>query len=156
MAQLLSLLDTQISDLNQLLPLIHDFYQLFDYAYIEAAKRLTLEELFQNQTMGRIWLIQDNHTVVGYVYLSFYFSLEFGGRTAFLDELFILPAYRGKGFGSQVINLIEQRCTELNFRALHLESERKNEAATSLYERLGFVDYDRRLLTKLLPSPLSE
>ena len=153
MDQSLSLLDPQISDLDALLSLIHDFYQQFGYPYHKADKQLILEELLRNPSFGRIWFIQENQTVVGYVYLSFYFSLEFGGRTAFIDELSIAPAFRGRGLGTRVIHLIEQQCTELNFKALHLESERINDKATALYLRLGFVDYDRRLLTKRLDSP---
>jgi ribosomal protein S18 acetylase RimI-like enzyme len=146
----LSLLETQLSDIDQLLLLIHDFYQHFDYPYVEAEKRLTLESLLQNPTFGRIYFIQAGENTVGYVYLSFYFSLEFGGRTAFIDELFILPHYRGLGIGSRVIEQVEQQCRELQFQALHLESESKNTGATALYLKLGFLDYDRRLLTKRL------
>ena len=150
MNQSLSLLDTKVSDIDQLLVLIQDFYQHFDYPYIELEKRLTLEDLFERPTAGRIYLIQKEQKIVGYVFLSFYFSIEFGGRTAFIDELFVLPGDRGQGIGSKVINLIEQKCLELNLKAIHLESERTNEGATALYLKLGFVDYDRRLMTKKL------
>jgi len=150
MNQSLPLLDTNTSNIGQLLVLIHDFYQHFDYPYQEAEKRLTLENLFERPTAGRIYLIQTNQKVVGYVYLSFYFSLEFGGRTAFIDELFVIPGDRGQGIGSKVIDLVEQKCLALNLKALHLESERTNEGATALYLKLGFVDYDRRLMTKKL------
>lgn len=150
MNQSLSLLDTKVSDIEQILVLIQDFYQHFDYPYIESEKRLTLEDLFERPTAGRIYLIQKEQKIVGYVFLSFYFSIEFGGRTAFIDELFVLPRDRGQGIGSKVINLIEQKCLELNLKAIHLESERTNEGATALYLKLGFVDYDRRLMTKKL------
>ena len=150
MNQSLYLLDTKVSDIDQLLVLIQDFYQHFDYPYIELEKRLTLEDLFERPTAGRIYLIQKEQKIVGYVFLSFYFSIEFGGRTAFIDELFVLPGDRGQGIGSKVINLVEQKCLELNLKAIHLESERTNEGATALYLKLGFVDYDLRLMTKKL------
>ena len=150
MNQSLSLLDTQISDIDQLLVLIQDFYEHFDYPYTESEKRLTLENLFERPTAGRIYLIQKDEKIVGYVFLSFYFSIEFGGVTAFIDELFVLPRDRGQGTGSRVIHLVEQKCLELNLKAIHLESERTNERAIALYLKLGFVDYDRRLMTKKL------
>ena len=75
MNQSLSLLDTKISDIEQLLVLIQDFYQHFDYPYIESEKRLTLEDLFERPTAGRIYLIQKEQKIVGYVFLSFYFSI---------------------------------------------------------------------------------
>lgn len=148
MAEPLILVDTEIADIDQLLALIQEFYQHFGYSYNEADKRRTLEDLFQPPIAGRIWLIQREQKIIGYVFLSFYFSLEFGGRTAFIDELFILPSDRGQGVGSQAIKLVEQKCRDWNFKAIHLESERANEGATKLYLKLGFVDYDRRLLTK--------
>ena len=150
MNQSLSLRDTNLSDVDQLLDLIHNFYQHFDYPYTESEKRLTLEELFERPTGGRIYLIEKDEKIVGYVFLSFYFSLEFGGSTAFIDELFVLPRDRGQGTGSRVIHLVEQKCLELNLKAIHLESERTNERAIGLYLKLGFVDYDRQLMTKKL------
>ena len=58
MNQSLSLLDAQLSDIDQLLVLIHEFYQHFDYSYLESEKRLTLEELFKTPTTGCIYLQQ--------------------------------------------------------------------------------------------------
>ena len=150
MNQPLSLVNTETSDIDQLLVLIGNFYQHFDYPYTESEKRLTLQELFKRPTAGQIYFIQKDQKIVGYVYLSFYFSLEFGGPTAFIDELFVLSGDRGQGIGSGVIALVEQKCLELKLKAIHLESERTNEGATALYSRLGFVDYDRRLMTKKL------
>ncbi len=36
-------------------------------------------------------------TAAGYAALTFGFSLEVGGRDAFIDELFLIEAARGKG-----------------------------------------------------------
>jgi ribosomal protein S18 acetylase RimI-like enzyme len=150
MNQSVSLLDAEISNIEQVLVLIQDFYQHFDYPYTEAEKRLTLEELFKTPAAGCIYLIQKEENIVGYVFLSFYFSIEFGGLTAFIDELFVLPRDRGQGIGSGIIHLVEQKCLALNLKAIHLESERTNERAIALYSKLGFVDHNRRLMTKKL------
>jgi hypothetical protein len=55
MNQFLSLLETQISDIDQPLVLIQDFYQHFDYPFTESEKRLTLQDLFERLTAGRIY-----------------------------------------------------------------------------------------------------
>jgi ribosomal protein S18 acetylase RimI-like enzyme len=150
MNQSVSLLDAEISNIEQILVLIQDFYRHFGYPYTESEKRLTLEALFKTPTAGCIYLIQKEENIVGYVFLSFYFSIEFGGVTAFIDELFVLPRDRGQGTGSRIIHLVEQKCIELNLKAIHLESERTNERAIALYSKLGFVDHNRRLMTKKL------
>jgi len=36
--------------------------------------------------MGRVWLIQYQGQVIGYVILTLGYSLEYGGRDAFIDE----------------------------------------------------------------------
>ena len=150
MNQSVSLLDAEISNIEQILVLIQDFYRHFGYPYTESEKRLTLEALFKTPTAGCIYLIQKEQRIVGYVFLSFYFSIEFGGVTAFIDELFVLPRDRGQGTGSRIIHLVEQKCLALNLKAIHLESERTNERAIALYSKLGFVDHNRRLMTKKL------
>ncbi|MBE9195937.1 GNAT family N-acetyltransferase [Synechocystis sp. LEGE 06083] len=146
----LNLRPTQVDDLTKVLPLVEAFYQHFSYPFSQTEKAQTLRELWDNPDRGCFWLIEQDQGVVGYAYVSFYFSLEFGGRTAFIDELFISSDRRGQGIGSRIIELVEGECRKLNLKALHLESERSNERATALYKRMGFVDYDRRLLTKHL------
>lgn len=51
-----------------------------------------------------------------------------------LDDFYILPAYRGKGIGSAVLNAI---CNNTDGR-IFLYVFRKNNRAISLYKRFGF------------------
>lgn len=139
---------TQAKDLDVVLPIVEEFYRHFNYGFSRDEKSQTLQEIWADSNRGCLWLIEKDRAVVGYIYLAFYFSIEFGGKTAFIDELFILPEYRGQGIGSEIISLVEEQCRRLKLKALHLESERTNQRATALYLKLGFMDYDRRLLTK--------
>jgi GNAT superfamily N-acetyltransferase len=110
-----------------------------------------LAQLAEDAALGRVWLILADGEPVGYVAVTFGFSLEYGGRDAFVDELFVRPAQRGRGLGGRTLEAIEPRCAELGVRALHLVVERRNPRALSLYRRHGFRDNDRRLLSKRLP-----
>lgn len=49
--------------------------------------------------MGRVWLIQHQSLAIGYVILTLGFSLEYGGRDAFIDEFYIQANYQGQGIG---------------------------------------------------------
>jgi ribosomal protein S18 acetylase RimI-like enzyme len=100
--------------------------------------------------MGRVWLIQYQSQAIGYVILTFGYSLEYGGRDAFIDELYIEPAYQGQGIGKQTIKFLEEVCISLNVQALHLEVEKQNTSAQSFYRQVGFEDHDRYLMTKYL------
>ena len=76
------------------------------------------------------------------------YSIEYGGRDAFIDEVYIRAAYRGQGIGRQAMMFAETQCRALGVRALHLEVARDNTNAHALYRKVGFVDHDRYLMTK--------
>jgi GNAT superfamily N-acetyltransferase len=136
------------ADLEVVLSLAREFCAHFEYAWSDDVKRAAVESVLADPSLGRIHLIQsEGEEVAGYLFLSFYFSLEYGGRTAFVDELFVRPEHRGAGLGSDALRSVLGVARELGLTAVHLEAERTNPRAAALYVRLGFVDYDRTLLT---------
>ncbi|BCL34483.1 GNAT family N-acetyltransferase [Nostoc sp. MS1] len=105
-------------------------------------------QLLSDESMGRIWLIQSQNQGIGYVTLTLGYSLEYGGRDAFIDEIYIEPAFQGKGIGKQTISFLEEICISLNVGALHLEVERENTSAQGFYRQVGFTEHNRYLMTK--------
>jgi ribosomal protein S18 acetylase RimI-like enzyme len=103
-------------------------------------------------SLGRIWLIYSDETAIGYVVLTFGFSLEYHGRDAFIDELFLLEAYRGQGIGSKIMQFALDACPALGIHALHLEVEPDNQAGLRLYRKHGFEKHDRHLMTRRIDS----
>jgi GNAT superfamily N-acetyltransferase len=144
------LVSAKISDLDAMIPFVHAFYQHFKYPYIEMQKRKVLKALIANRPLGRALLIEYNKRHIGYVLLTFSFSLEFNGSIAFIDELFVKPSERQKGVGSQVLKQVENLCSKLGMRAVRLESEAENKRATALYAKSGYHDRGRHLMTKQL------
>lgn len=115
----------------------------------EGARRATLA-LLEGPLFGNVWLLKVAEEVVGYMVLTFGFSLEFGGRDALLDELFINEKYRGSGLGKQALHFAFEHCKEAGIRALHLEVLTGNDTAAAIYMRSGFKKDDRQLMTKWL------
>ena len=97
-----------------------------------------------------VHLVSSRNEVIGYIVLTFGFSLEFHGRDAFLDELYLSEEYRGKGIGEASLGFVEALCQREGIKALHLEVERRNRRAQELYRQAGYQDHDRYLLTKWL------
>jgi ribosomal protein S18 acetylase RimI-like enzyme len=140
----------ELSDRDILLSLIRQYYA-FDHIEADTdALRPSLETLISDPTLGRIWLIQaDNHNQpVGYVILTFGYDLEFGGRQATVTDLYIVPEYRGYGFGFKTLQFIEESCRTLGIRAFELQVKRENLAAQRLYERFGMMAHDRIPMSK--------
>ena len=137
-------------DEETLIPFVRDFYAHFDYPYAAAEKRAALAPSLRSPAVGRIFFVEAEGRPVGYTFLSFYVSIEYGGLTAFVDELYVMPGHRGRGLGTRVLHEVFALAPGLGLRAIHLESERSNTRATALYLRLGFIDHDRKLLTRLV------
>jgi ribosomal protein S18 acetylase RimI-like enzyme len=79
--------------------------------------------------------------------------MEYGGRNAFVDDLFIRPAFRGRGLGGQLVAHARALCEDLGVRAMHLEVARDNAAAQAVYRGAGFRETERQLLTLALELP---
>ena len=134
-------------DLDRVAALMAAFYAESGYPLDGARARAALAALIGDPGLGRLWLILHEGEPVGYVAVTFGFSLEYLGRDAFIDDLFIEAPFRGAGLGTRVLEAVEPACRALGVRALHLEVERSNEAGQALYRRRGFRNNDRRLLT---------
>ncbi|HEU4888065.1 MAG TPA: GNAT family N-acetyltransferase, partial [Thermoanaerobaculia bacterium] len=117
-------------DVPALLDLQQRFYTGEGYPYDRAKMERGMRELIANPSLGRLFLAPDAYLVV-----TFGFSLEFGGRDAFVDELYVADDSRGQGLGTLALQVAEEACREAGIHALHLEVEHVNARARALYER---------------------
>ena len=56
-----------------------------------------------------------------------------------IENLIILPEFRGKGLGISIVEDMLKRAGELGYFAIHLQTETDNRIAQRLYQRCGFV-----------------
>lgn len=140
-------------DLTQLLAFMREFYHEAGYPFDEEKARRVMAELLADPAWGRVVLLGWDGEAVGYLVVTFGYSLEYHGRDAFIDEIYLRPVHRGRGIGTAAMRLAEQICREEGVRALHLEVERDNERALRVYREQGFEDHDRFLMTKRLDPP---
>ncbi len=114
----------------------------------ESAARAAFHQFLSLPQFGRIWLLYEGPALVGYIILTIGFSFEFRGHDAFIDELYVIPAHRRRGFGRQAMAFVEQEARKMGVNAIHLEVDPGNNSALELYRRTGYKDYDRFLMTK--------
>jgi GNAT superfamily N-acetyltransferase len=139
-----------LADIDLLLGWMQQLYATDHIVYDEQSARRALEELIGDSSLGQALLLVRDGEPVGYMILTLGFSLEFGGRDAFIDELFVAPEHRGQGIGRQALSWAADACRALGARALHLEVDHGNSGAQRLYRAEGFVDHDRYLMTRPL------
>lgn len=142
----------EASDIDRLLMCMQEFYEIDNHQFNATVACNALKKLLSDESLGRIWLIHYQGEAIGYVVLTLGYSLEYQGRDAFIDELYIRAEYQGQGFGKQTLKFVEDAARSLGINALHLEVERENTSAQSFYRGVGFKDQNRYLMTKWILS----
>jgi diamine N-acetyltransferase len=135
------------------LPLLERFVRAYcvedRHAFDEDRQPAALAALAAGEPFGCGWLVELAGRRIGYVVLSWSFSIEAGGREACVDELYLVPEARNRGLGSRVLALVEAEARAFGVRRIFLEVERHNRVI-GLYRRAGYVDHDRFLMSKVL------
>ena len=136
----------EIADIEVITQMMQNFYAIDNYPMdVEVAKNL-FQEFITNEHLGKSWLIYSENDFVGYIILTFIFSFEYGGKIAFVDELFIKETARGNGFGKEAIQFIQREVPKLSLNLLYLEVEPHNENAQKLYLAHDFELHNRKLM----------
>ena len=140
-------------DVPALVELMAEFGAEADYTINRTRARVAFEELLADPSLGRVWLIESDSTVVGYAVATFVFAMEYGGMVAFLDDFFVRPGSRDRGLGTSALAGIRDAVSSLGGRALFVEVAGDNDRAINVYERTGFEMTDRRLMALPLRLP---
>lgn len=143
------LVPAQAGDLPALQTMMQAFYALDGLEYTSAVEG-ALTELLERPEAGQIWLVEQAGQGVGYAVATFWFSLEFRGLTAFLDEIYLIESVRHQGLGGEIIDAIADYCRQRGARSLRLEVEHENTRAQRAYAKAGFFTHARHLMTRWL------
>lgn len=132
--------------LERLVALSGAFAEEMGFASDAAHRSAAFAPLLDGSPHGAVYLIGPVRAPVGYIVLSFGWSIEFGGLDAVLDELYIRPAVRGRGMASEVLIALPRLLQNHGLRGVHLEVAKHDAATQRLYARAGFKLRDGYLL----------
>jgi GNAT superfamily N-acetyltransferase len=82
-------------------------------------------------------------SAIGLSCTSFTWSLEHGGQSAWLEELYVVPERRGAGVGTRLLSAAREKARAAGARAIDLEVEESHARAERLYVREGFRRHTR-------------
>ena len=110
-----------------------------EVALDEAALR---EHLFGDRPYAEVLLAEDGGDVFGFALFFHNYSTFLGRRGLYLEDLFVLPAYRGKGVGRRLLAhlariALERRCGRMEWWVLDW-----NESAIRFYRSIGALPMD--------------
>ena len=98
---------------------------------------------------GIVLLLEIHGSTAGYGVLSYCYGFEHGGPETFIEDIYVVPQHRGRGFGQTLLKALEEAARAAGRRAIHLEVMPGNRAE-HWYRRLGWHSRGSQLLTKLI------
>ena len=129
--------------LEELLPLVADYHAFEEVETSAEQRRHSVGKLLHDKNLGEIWLVRKVDIVIGYIAVCYSYSIEFGGRDAFVDEFYIAAAERGRGIGGRVVKEIAALLRARGIVAVHLEVDGGNERARAAYAQAGFSSREK-------------
>lgn len=129
--------------LEKLLPLVAAYHAFEEVETSAEQRKNSVTKLLRDKSLGEIWLVRKLDSLIGYIAICYSYSIEFGGRDAFVDEFYIAAGERGKGISGRVLKEIAVLLRARGIVAVHLEVDGGNERARAAYAQAGFSSRDK-------------
>ncbi|MFA9414131.1 N-acetyltransferase family protein [Streptococcus sp. E29BA] len=118
-------------DKKAILSLIAQFWLVHNQEQVADEVLLTHYQTWTGQ--GHLfYLVSYGSELIGFAHLG-----ARGGAIDWLEDFFIRPDYQGRGFGRQVMRLLEEKVRAYS-ASLYIEVAARNLAAIDLYTSLGY------------------
>jgi ribosomal protein S18 acetylase RimI-like enzyme len=125
--------------LEKLIARVTAFHEEAGINLSDQARRNGVAPLLDGIPHGVAYLVGPPRSPIGYIIVTFGWSLEFGGMDGFIDEFYVRPGVRGRGIASETLQTLPRALGDAGLTALHLEVDMTNDTARRLYTRAGFV-----------------
>lgn len=136
----------KLEHLDKLVSLVAAYHAEEGIEQTDEARRNGITPLLDGIPHGVAYLIGPARAPIGYIILTFGWSVEFGGLDAFVDEIYVRPGVRGRGIATEALLAVPNALSGGGIKAIHIEVGRANEIAQKLYARAGFKPRDNLML----------
>jgi|SRR5580704_6844539 ribosomal protein S18 acetylase RimI-like enzyme len=138
-----------VQGLDDTVRLVRSQFKGHEIALPPEALREALVGVLADPSRGAVLVAYDPDPI-GVAVLAYTWTLEHGGRVAWLDELFVAANHRDRGVGRAMLRRALEIAAAAGCRAVDLEVDMEHERAEHLYEREGFRRLSRHRWARLL------
>jgi GNAT superfamily N-acetyltransferase len=116
---------------------------------VTATEKVLAEVLFGDKSAAEVLLAFENETAVGFAVFFHNFSTWLGRAGLYLEDLFIRPEHRGKGYGRALLIQLAQIARDRNCGRMEWAVLDWNEPAIQFYQKLGAKPMDEWTVFRL-------
>ena len=135
--------------------LVYDFIcKLAEYEkmrdQVEATKESVHQTIFVNKE-AEVVFAEEDEKVIGFALFFHNYSTFVGHKGLYLEDLFVLPEKRGKGYGKALLKYVERGCGRMEWVCLNW-----NAPSIAFYKSIGAIPMDEWTIYRLTASRLRE
>lgn len=108
----------------------------------------TFMEALETDDLISLMIFEADGEPVGFANLMTIYSIWTHGKALILDDLYLRPQTRGKGYGKQALVFIEQFAKKRGCKRLQFQSEVTNPNAMEFYISQGYNPTDMKFYVK--------
>ena len=108
-----------------------------------------IKKNFFGENMGGVLILSENGRDVGFAIYFYTFSTFLGKRGVHLEDLFVLPEYRGRGYGKALLERLAEICVKDDLGRLEWNCLDWNTPSIDFYLSLGAEKLDEWLNFRL-------
>lgn len=129
-----------LDDLSELADLLFDLFSQEEDFTPDREKQLRgLRLLLEQPSRGRVFVLRNDHKIIGMINLLITISTAEGGFVMILEDLVVHRDHRGQGYGSRLLEYAFEFARQKKFLRITLLTDRPGEAR-KFYLKHGFVE----------------
>lgn len=133
------------------LGLMEKFHAEQDLPYDDAHRLTVAAPLLAGNPLGAIWLIGPARAPLGYVLVTFAWSIEAAGMVGWISEIYMRPSVRKRGIGTETLHAVAVALRAGGVKALHADVGSADNPLMRFWNRVGFqADSTRNVVTDIL------
>lgn len=137
-------------DFERWLPLWEGYNRFYERSIPEAVTRGTWARFFQPAEAMHALVAEQEGELAGFVHFLYHRSTSSLAPVCYLQDLYALPALRGKGIGRALIEAVYEKARAAGSPRVYWLTQENNMVARQLYDRVaersGFIQYRRNFL----------
>ena len=128
-----------IEDLDQVVELVMELFELQDdFDADRKLQRRGLRLILEQPARGRIFVLRNDHKILGMVNLLFTISTACGGMVILLEDFIIHPTHRGQGYGGILVDHVKGFAKDKDFARITLLADKLSADSQKFFQKLGF------------------
>lgn len=131
--------------------LVSQYHAEAGLPYDDAHRAGVIAPLLEGSPLGAIWLLGPVRSPLGYVLVTFDWSVAAGGMTGWVAEMFVRDKVRGRGIGTESLHAVAKALRSAGVKALHVDLGAPEAPVRRFWTNAGFRgEATRRVLTDKL------